>query len=260
MEIRGSDIFNIWFQCKDKTFCKPSSNERISYDHMVNNNGTYCGITSAYAFDSNHRQWKQIRTYINLDACTMTTLEGVSYPFSRCMLCINPVSKYSSDWCCNISSFTNLDAFRRFDKCDNYVLIQSYISNCHIPNVVTSCYDAFLKDSSEPYHVLFESDNNVCIPAFLHDLFGTNSSVIVEKKIDQTEDIIHSIELLDSFKLIVQWMKHLVVKREWPNIDEMLKHGFDKNSRQWLKTAIFFDIPIFVTFFTELIKISNQNI
>lgn len=253
--ITQSDFSRIWFNHNASLFFDMNTKITKSLNDVTNQEIII--ITSAYAFNRESKNWIPVKTFIQFDKCTMTTNDGRVYPFSKCMMCYDReeygeenyrsyISKY------HIVPFTEIPIFAPSDKPSNYSNLQGNISIHPVPSYRKNCYKSFLEDFESPNKLLFGYDIIILIPKYLNSIFGDESPIFLGKDFKQTERSGHPIEMLESFKLLIKWTKHLIVNNEWPNVDEMIKYEFDL--KYWLEIADYFDIPAFVEFFLMLIK------
>ena len=99
-------------------------------------------------------------------------------------------------------------------------------------------------------------DSIVNIPMYLRELFGSNSPVFPATISNFGTKGSHDIRS-ESFKLLIRWLKHLVMRKELPSCNDFLSH--DMCIDEWLHISTYCDIPVFEELFSK-IKVAIESL
>jgi len=270
--IHDSDFSRIWISCEDNQFFDLATKQIKCLEDidLVNHIMIKCledidlktriAITCATIFDQTLGAWVLVPVTLKYSKGIVTVdSNGRVYPLADCLMCYSAVKTDFVYF--RTISFLKLPTLEYDDKPDNYLELKGLISKLIVPSFITKdlIYESFLDDVCELMDqqsfvvAKFGTDPNsitrITILPFLFDFFDKNSPIFGGEGFGK--QIGHPIEFLDSFKLIMKWMTNLLFRKEWPNIDELLKFDFDLE--RWKLVADYFGIECFVGFFTALI-------
>ena len=147
-----------------------------------------------------------------------------------------------------LKMFLEMDTLDRFTNPLGFAEISEILSTTPTPDVQPA-YKLFLAEEEKSNAEFNCVDGITYVPTYLRELFGPNSPVFPQTISNFGVKGTHEIKSAQ-FKLLVKWLKHLVMRKQLPFTEEFL--SYEMCIDEWLHISTYCDIPFFEGLFEKI--------